>query len=74
MTTFPEGEIDLSIEKGSDVGDLLQTFTKWGIVNTTIDSQNHIQATLTERGKIVLWGGSGLLGALLLINTVFARK
>lgn len=70
----PGGDLDLTIDPGSDVGQILDTLSRWGMVDTVIDANNHVSATLTEKGKTTLWGSAAAIGGLLLYRKFGAKK
>jgi len=68
------GGLDLSIDPKSDVGDILDTLSNWGLVTTTLDSTNKVSATLTERGKMTLWGGGAAILGLILMRRFGGKR
>lgn len=70
----PGGDLDLAIDPGSDVGQVLDTLSRWGMVDTVVDANNHVSATLTQKGKTTLWGGAAAIGGYILFRKFGAKK
>jgi len=70
----PGGDLDLTIDPGSDVGQVLDTLSRWGMVDTVVDANNHVSATLTQKGKTTLWGGAAAIGGYILYRKFGAKK